>query len=105
MGREREIRCIWTRRKQRGARRRPLRAAERCSSGLAAGKAHGRGTGAVVGLDVDETDHALLDLLPRALQGRADALGLFDIFGVAAERLGRLVIACVFGSACIDRFA
>jgi hypothetical protein len=48
--------------------------------------------GAVVGPDVDKADRALLDL---ALQGRADALGLFDIFGVAAERLGHLVVAGV----------
>src|SRR6516225_4966542 len=53
-------------------------------SRLAAGEAHGRRAGAVVGLDVDKADHALLDLLPGALQGRADALRLFDIFGVAA---------------------
>jgi hypothetical protein len=32
---------------------------------FAAGKAHGRRAGAVVGLDVDEADHALLDLLSR----------------------------------------
>jgi hypothetical protein len=38
-------------------------------------------------------DHALLDLLPGALQGRTDALGLFDIVGVAAESLGHLVVA------------
>src|SRR5215467_14260386 len=64
-------------------------------SGFAAGEAHGCGAGAVVGLDVDKADHALLDLLPGALQGRADGLGLFDIFGVAAERLGHLVVAGV----------
>src|SRR6516225_8869934 len=62
-------------------------------SGLATGEAHRRRAGAVVGLDIDEADHALLDLLPGTLQGRADVLGLFDIFGVAAERLGHLVVA------------
>src|SRR5215469_8380689 len=64
-------------------------------SGFAAGEAHGCGAGAVVGLDVDKADHALLDLLPGALQGRADGLGLFDIFGVAAQGLGHLVVARV----------
>src|SRR6516162_2772423 len=64
-------------------------------SGLAARKTHGRGAGAVVGLDVDEADHALLDLAPGALQGWADLLGLFDIFGVAAQGLGHLVVARV----------
>jgi hypothetical protein len=64
-------------------------------SGLSAGKAHGRGAGAVVGLDVDEADHAFLDLAPGALQGRADVLGLFDKFGVSARGLGHLVVACV----------
>jgi hypothetical protein len=62
-------------------------------SGLAAGKAHRRGTGAVVGLGVNEADHAFLDLAPGALQGRADVLGLFDIFGSAAQGLGHLVVA------------
>src|SRR5208282_6246846 len=64
-------------------------------SGLAAGETHGRRASAVVGLDVDKADHALLDLLPGAQQRRADALGLFDIFGVAAESLGHLVVARV----------
>src|SRR5215470_17230948 len=63
--------------------------------GFAAGEADGRGTGMVVGLDVDKADHALLDLLPGALQGRAAVLGFFDIFGVAAQGLGHLVIARV----------
>src|SRR5215469_11820099 len=56
--------------------------------------AHGRGAAAVVGFDVDEPDHALLDL-PRALQSRANVLGVFDIFGVAAQSLGHLVVARV----------
>src|SRR6516225_5624427 len=64
-------------------------------SGLAARKAHRRGAGAVIGLDVDEADHALLDLAPGAVQGWADLLGLFDIFGVAAQGLGHLVVAGV----------
>src|SRR5271165_2995436 len=64
-------------------------------SGFAAREAHGCGAGAVVGLDVDETDHSLLDLTPGSLQGRANVLGLFDIFGVAAQGLGHLVIAGV----------
>jgi hypothetical protein len=64
------------------------------ASGFAAGKAHGRGAGAVVGLDVDEADHALRDLASGTL-GRSDVLGLFDILGVAAERLGHLVVARV----------
>src|ERR1700757_1460765 len=68
---------------------------EGAGSGLAAGKAHGGGAGAVVGLDVDEADHALLDLLPGTLQRRADGLGLLDIFGVAAQGLGHLVVAGV----------
>ena len=59
-------------------------------SGFAARKTHRRGAGAVVGLDVDEADHALLNLAPGALQDRADLLGLFDIFGVAAQRLAIL---------------
>jgi hypothetical protein len=29
-------------------------------------------------IDVDEADHAAFDLLPGALQGRTDVLGLFD---------------------------
>src|SRR6516225_2225030 len=41
-------------------------------SGFAAGEAHRRGAGSVVGFDVDEADHALLDLLPGASQGGAD---------------------------------
>ena len=65
----------------------------RDGSGFAAGEAHGRGAGAVVGLDVDKADHAVLDLLPGAL--RANVLGRFDIFGVATQRLGRLVVARV----------
>src|SRR6266481_6187729 len=78
----------------RGARRRPFVTGS-SRSGLAAGKAHGRRASAVVGLDVDKADHALLDLAPGTLQGRADVLGLLDIFGVAAERLGHLVVARV----------
>ena len=54
-------------------------------SGLAAGEAHGRGAGAVVGLDLDERDHAVVDLLLRALQGGTDVFGLLDVFAVAAE--------------------
>jgi hypothetical protein len=38
-----------------------------------------------MGLDVEKSDHALLDLLPGALQGRADVLGFFDIFGLTAH--------------------
>src|SRR5438105_1851645 len=53
--------------KEKGAPGRPF-ATRSGRSGLAAGKAHGRRTGAVVGLDVDKADHALLDLLPGALQ-------------------------------------
>jgi len=63
-------------------------------SGFAAGETHGGSAGAVVVLDVDEADYALLDPLPGALQGRADLLGLLDIFGLAAQGLGHLVIAC-----------
>src|SRR5271166_4589106 len=63
--------------------------------GLAAGKAHRRRTGAVVGLDVDETDHALLDLAPGTLQGRADVLGLLDVF--AARRQ----MTCALGLAAL----
>src|SRR5262252_2273449 len=61
-------------------------------SGFTARKAHGGGASAVVGLDVDKADHALLDLVPSALQGRADALGLFYIFGIAAQGLSHLVV-------------
>jgi hypothetical protein len=50
---------------------------------------------AVIGLDVDEADHAFLDLLPGTLQSRADVLELFDKFGVSARGLGHLVVACV----------
>src|SRR5262249_14782619 len=64
-------------------------------SGLAAGKPDGRGAGAVVGIDVDKADHALLDLVPGALQRRADVLRVLDIFGVAAQGLGHLVVARV----------
>ena len=39
-----------------------------------------RGAGAVIGLDVEEADHALLDLLPGALQGRGAR-------GMSADRL------------------
>src|ERR1700730_10644160 len=81
--------------KTKGRPRAPLPVTRSSRSGLAAGKAHRRRAGAVVGLDVDKADHALLDLLPRAQQGRADVLGPFDIFGVAAERLGHLVVARV----------
>src|SRR6266404_3541629 len=63
--------------------------------GLAARKTHRCRAGAVVGLDVDKADHALLDLLPGAQQGRADLLGLFDILGVAAQGLGHLVVTRV----------
>jgi len=35
-------------------------------------------------LDVDECDQAVVDLLLRTLQGRADALGLLDIFRMRA---------------------
>jgi hypothetical protein len=64
-------------------------------SGLAAGRAHRRRAGAVVGLDVDEAAHALLFLASGTLPGRSDVLGLFDLLGVAAERLGHLVVARV----------
>jgi transketolase N-terminal domain/subunit len=46
-------------------------------------------------LTFDKADHALLDFAPGALQCRADVLGLFDIFGVAAQGLGHLVVARV----------
>src|SRR5438105_4889083 len=81
--------------KKRGRCSRPPAVGRDYGSGLAAGEAHGRGAGAVIGLDVDKADHALFDLLPGAQQGQADVLGLFDIFGVAAERLGHLVVARV----------
>src|SRR5579863_696722 len=54
---------------------------------------HRRGAGAVGGLDVDAGDHAVIDLLLRALQGRADLFRPLDIFAPAAERLGHLVVA------------
>src|SRR6516162_5988060 len=83
------------RRAKKGAPAGAPSAARAGRSGLAAGKTHGRGAGAVVGLDVDEADHALLDLAPGALQRWADLLGLFDIFGIAAQGLGHLVVARV----------
>jgi hypothetical protein len=64
-------------------------------SGLAAGKAHRCRAGSVAGLEVDKADQALFDLAPSALQGRADVLGLFDIFGVVAQGLGHPVVARV----------
>src|SRR5690349_18415009 len=73
-----------------GARRRPFFATSRRFPQVSRLEA-----GAVVGLDADEADHALLDLAPGALQGRADVLGLFDVFGVAAKGLGHLVVAGV----------
>jgi len=48
-------------------------------------EADGRGAGAVVGLDVDERDHAVVGLLLRALQGGTDVFRLLDVFAVAAE--------------------
>src|SRR3954454_1919270 len=62
-------------------------------SGHVVREAHGGGAGAVVGLDVDEGHHAVIHLLLRALQGRADVLGVLDIFAVGAEGLGHLVVA------------
>ena len=40
-------------------------------------------------------DHVLLDLLPGALEGRADALALLDIFGVATQDLDHFAAAGV----------
>src|SRR5215208_2609595 len=65
------------------------------ASGRVVGELDRAGAGAVVGLDVDQRDASLLDLLLGALQGRADLLGLLDIFAVAAEPLGHLVVARV----------
>jgi hypothetical protein len=48
-------------------------------------EADGRGAGAVVGLEVDERDHAVVDLLLRALQGGTDVFRPLDVFAVAAE--------------------
>ena len=64
----------------------------RCSGGIL-GERHRGGAGAVVGLDVDERDRAAIDLPLGAVQSRADFVGAFDIFAVAAERLGHLVEA------------
>ena len=46
-------------------------------------------------MTVDERDHAVVDLLLRALQGRTDVFGLLDVFAVAAESLGHDVVARV----------
>src|SRR5712692_10277852 len=64
-------------------------------SGFVVREAHGGGAGAVVGLDVDQRHHALVDLFLRAFEGRADVLRLFDIFAVGAEALGHDVVARV----------
>src|SRR6266851_4824557 len=68
---------------------------ERCGSGFVIGEAHGGGAGAVVGLDVDQRHHALVDLFLGAFEGRADVFRLLDILAVGAEALGHDVVAGV----------
>src|SRR6266566_1979986 len=63
--------------------------------GLVIREAYGRGAGAIVGLDVDQRDHALVDLFLGALEGRADLLRLLDIFAIGAEALRHDVVARV----------
>src|SRR6184192_2975430 len=70
-----------------------LRAGEMRVSGFVIREAHGLGAGAVVGLDVDQRDHAFINLLLRPLERRADVLRLLDIFAVGAEALGHDVVA------------
>jgi hypothetical protein len=60
-------------------------------SGLAAGKAHRHRAGAIIGLDVDEADHAPLDLAPGTLQGGADASLCGDL-PIPPERLMRALL-------------
>src|SRR6516162_1995839 len=64
-------------------------------SGLPTRKTHGRGEGAVVGLDVDKADHALLDLLAGALQGWADALGLPNLDHLVVARVAEITVGLV----------
>src|SRR5271170_6008062 len=81
---------------KRGCPRAPPSAfAWRWGSGHAAGELDRGGAGAVVGLDVDQCHHALVDSFLRALQGRADVFWLLDIFAIAAEPLGHDVVAGV----------
>ena len=73
-----------------------------CSSGIL-GKSYCSGPGAVVGLDVDERDRAAVNLPLGAVQSRANFVGAFDIFAVAAERFGHLVearVAKIAAGAC-----
>jgi hypothetical protein len=63
------------------------------------GKSHGSGPGAVVGLYVDKRDRTAVNLPLGTVQSRANFIGAFDIFAVAAERFGHLVEARVAKSA------
>src|SRR5438874_8219380 len=65
------------------------------SSGRVVGELDGAGAGAVVGFDVDEGDAAVVDLFLGAFEGRADVFRVLDVFAVAAEALGHLVVAGV----------
>ena len=60
---------------------------QRCSSGIL-GERHRSGAGAVVSLDVDERHRAAVNLPLGAAQSRANFVGAFDIFAVAAEGFG-----------------
>src|SRR5688500_4694673 len=56
---------------------------------------HRAGACRIVGDDVDERDHALIDFLLRALQRGADVFRFFHVLTVAAQRFGHLVEAGV----------
>jgi len=51
-------------------------------------EANRHGAGAVVGFDVDERHHTVVELFLRAFEGRVHVLGLLDVLAVAAKTLG-----------------
>src|SRR5947208_11777834 len=77
---------------KKGGRSRPFPTTRCRDSGHVVRETHGGGAGAVVGLDVDQRHHALVHLLLGAFQGRADVLGVLDIFAVRTEALRHNVV-------------
>src|SRR5436189_4815145 len=77
---------------KKGGRSRPFPTTRCRDSGHVVREAHGGGAGAVVGLDIDQRHHALVHLLLRAFQGRADVLGVLDIFAMSTEALRHDVV-------------
>src|ERR1700732_3826168 len=80
---------------KRAAEAAPSVPARRLSSRRIIAELHRPRPRAVVGLDVDQGHAPGINLLLRALQCRADVLRVLDVFAVATEPFGHLVVAGV----------